>query len=277
MVGIEVKDPEFWEKLLVVISKNLDFVTSNYSQTFLKRRVEVRLRATNLNSYKDYADFLVSNAEEKQKLDKELTIHVTNFFRDSSVFEAFKNNVVPELVKRKKLQGKKTISVWCAGCSTGEEPIGVAICFLEALKTLGSSFSVNILGTDLDAHTIQKAQEGVYENIQFREMKPEYKEKYFETLEPGRYRVKNEIKSLINYRTGDILSPNKPKNLDVLFCRNTVIYFDLPTKSKLYTEFYDCIENEGFLILGKTEILQGEARDKFKVFDAKERIYIKKE
>lgn len=277
MVGIDVSDPQNWEKLTQAITKVIGFNSSHYSKSFLMRRVEVRLRATNLNSYEEYSRLLMTSEDEKKKLDKELTIHVTNFFRDTTIFEVFTNEVLPYVFNLKEQQNRQRVKIWSAGCSTGEEAISIAICVLEAKRKFKGNISVEILGTDLDPQTVAKANQAHYEELQFREMKDDIKQKYFNKVSDNMYTPHAELRQLITFKQGDILGADKPKSLDIIFCRNTVIYFDILTKSKLYKEFYENLLDKGFLVLGKTEILQGDARNLFKIFNGKERIYQKDE
>ena len=266
----EIKDKENLESVKKTITRLVGFDCSQYSDTFITRRVEMRLRANAMGSFAEYNIFLTKSEEERKNLNKELSIHVTNFFRDKEMWKVFKDEVIPMVVKLKKEKKLSRINIWSAGCSSGEEPLSIAICFLETLGL--KSYNVSIIGTDIDAATIEKAKKGEYEEPQFREMEPSWKEKYF-NLGDGLFKANDEIMSMIQYKTANIHTL-RPKNLDIIFCRNTVIYFSIDAKSGLYNDFYDCLNKDGFLIIGKTEILQGTAREKFQVFDGKERIYI---
>ena len=272
---LDIKDPENFGHLKEKINENIDFNIDQYTDTFLSRRFEVRIRANNLNSYSDYLKVFLNSPEEKEKLNKELAIHVTNFLRDASMWSFFQEKVIPDLIKKKNEKGNKKIRIWSAGCSTGEEPLSIAICFFEALGNDLRGFEIEILGTDVDAKTIERAKEAKYEEIQFREMGPELKKKYFDDIGEGLLIPKDDIRKLTEYRVLDLFSPNKPSNFDIIFCRNTVIYFNLEAKSRLYEEFFHLLNDYGFFIMGKTEIMQGKAREMFKIFDSKERIYHK--
>jgi chemotaxis protein methyltransferase CheR len=270
------KDPENYEELKVAIKNFVKFNTSHYSDNFLKRRIEVRLRYNNLESYKDYSVKIKKDIEEQKKLKKELTIHTTNFYRDVSFYNAFRNEVIPKVKEFKK--DTKIIKVWSAGSSTGEEALTIAICFLEELGEDLGGYHVSIIGTDFDAPTAQKAREAKYEIGQFHEMPKELVDKYFEINEIDDekfYSPKDFVKKLTIFTVGDILSPMKPQNNDIIFCRNTVIYFDAPTKTKLYEDIFNILPENGFFIMGKTETLLGPSREKFNTFNMDERIYLK--
>jgi chemotaxis protein methyltransferase CheR len=248
----------------------LGFDMAQYSDLFLGRRFDVRLRATSLKDYESYALFLASSKEEQAALLKELTIHTTHFWRDAQAWEAFITTVIPAILARKAKTNDKTIRVWCAGCSTGEEPVTVAICFHEALGPDLQGYRLTILGTDIDPATITRAKEAQYEEFQFREIPERLRKAYF----IGNHPVP-EIMRHLTYQVGDIFSPVKPKNMDIIICRNTVIYFEAVAKNKLYVEFYDALPPGGLFMMGKTETLLGPAREKFTVLDMRERVFVK--
>ncbi len=267
-------DPENWNNLKAVITRTTGFQTENYTESFLKRRVDCRLRVLNLKSYAEYSKLLITTPAEKDPLLKELTIHVTNFFRDKEMYDVFFAQTIMELLKRKEGSGDKSIRVWSAGASTGEEAYSVAIMISEILGERLKDFNIRIIATDLDAPTIEKAKLGHYEEIQMKEVPEDYKKRYFDT-ESDLFKVKDSIKKMIDFKVGDILNPLKPKNIDILFCRNTVIYFEKDVKEKLYSEFASCINSGGYFVMGKTETLSGPAKDMFDVVDTRERIYRK--
>ncbi|MFW5746789.1 MAG: CheR family methyltransferase [Nanoarchaeota archaeon] len=256
-----------------IMSKRLGFDCRQYSSSFVRRRVEVRLRATG-SDLVSYKSLLQRDEKEQKALSKEMSIHVTHFFRDADMWKVFRERVVADLISAARLSGKRRIRIWSAGCSTGEEPVSIMICLMEHLGKDLQGFQVELTATDIDAHTISAARKAVYEEIQFREMDEKLRKRYFTVSEDGRFRPIPEILQRIDYRIADI-HVFKKQGVDVIFCRNTVIYFSVEAKSQLYTVFYDCLNDAGFLIIGKTEILQGEAREKFSMYDARERIYRK--
>ncbi len=275
-------DEENWPLLEKEISKITGFDCSQYSKTFLKRRIATRIYALNLDtgnvkSYKDYITILNNNIDEKDLLLKELTIHVTSFFRNKDAYDVFIATTMMELLNKKKEQNNKKIKIWCAGCSSGEEPYSIAMILRDLLGERINDFSITILGTDLSAETIEKAKKGVYEEQQLKEAPADYVEQYFNKNEVGLYLIKDEVKNMVRFEAADILDEDKPKFLDVLFCRNTVIYFEKELKEKLYVDFYNCLAKRGYFVMGMTESLSGKAREMFIAVDNANRIYQKKE
>lgn len=263
-----------FEQLTKEITKLTNFDCSLYSQTFLMRRVSVRMRALNKNNYDEYYDELQKSIDERNHLLKEFTIHTTNFFRDKIVWNLIIDEIIPIIKKLKREKKENNIKIWSAGCSTGEEPLSIAIACYESLGALLANYDVEIIATDLDPKTIEFAKKAEYDPIQFNELPAELKNKWF-TEENNILKPKNELLKLIKYQNGDILSKIKPKNIDIIFCRNTVIYFDAKTKEQLYQDFYNSMKPGSFFIMGKTETLIGPAKDQFQIFNNKERVYFK--
>ncbi|MFW6449458.1 MAG: CheR family methyltransferase [Nanoarchaeota archaeon] len=271
---IKVDDPQNWQFLKGQIKKYLNFDTHNYRDTFLMRRVECRLRKLQINSYMEYTRLLSASDEEKKLLEKELTIHVTRFFRDKSLFKELMTWIFPQFIKEKMEMNNYSISVWSAGCSSGEEAYSIAIVFKEVLGDNIKNFLVKIHGTDLEPKTIERAKTGAYEESALMEMPDELKEKYF-TYHEGLYYVVPQIKNMVKFEVGDMLNPSGQMIYDIIFCRNTVIYFEKKTKQDLYESLFSKLKKGGFLILGKTEFLDGSAKPRFQMYNANERIYRK--
>lgn len=271
---LAIKDPENLEGAKEAITRIVGFNCSQYSENFISRRIEVRLRANNICSYKGYIEILEANPQEREKLLKELTIHVTLFFRDAAVFELIKEKVIPLIISHKESERDYNIRVWSAGCSTGEEAYSIAIILKEAMKGKSASFKTIVIATDIDKKSIEIAKRGSYQLEQLKQTDTSYINRYFEKCNEL-YNVRDSIKEIVTFQEGDILSGIKPRNIDIILCRNTVIYFDSKTKSNLYEEMYSMLKPNGFLIMGKTETLTGPAHEMFQVFNTKERIYRK--
>ncbi|MBN1157087.1 protein-glutamate O-methyltransferase CheR [Candidatus Woesearchaeota archaeon] len=270
-----ISDPEHWPLLKKRI-KNLNILdVDDYRDAFIMRRVESRLRINKINSYWEYIRILEGNDEEKDKLFNEFAINVSNFFRDKSVFEAISGKVLPAIVNAKAKDDDKTVKIWSAGCCSGEEVYSVAILLKEFLGKRMSAFNIMLFATDIDANAIEKAKEGVYEVDELRETKKDYVAKYFKKEEDENiYKISEDIKKMVNFNVGDIKGI-KQKNLDLVLCRNTVIYFSQQTKNQLYLDIYNSLNQGGFFVMGRTETLTGDAAKLFKVVDVAERIYQK--
>ncbi len=272
---IRIKDSEDFPRLKEVITRLLGFDCSQYSNSFIGRRVETRLFANDLDSYAEYAKLLERDVGERERLRKELTIHTTNLYRDPEMWNLFIDEVVPTLVKVKREARDTTLKVWSVGCSTGEEPLTVALCLYEALGPRLGGFSIQILATDIDEETLRKAREALYEELQFRELPEAYKERYFSQVRPGLFRPSEDLLRLITYQTHDIHCAVWPKRMDIILCRNTVIYFGQESKRRVYERAFDSLNPGGFFIMGKTETLLGPASDRFQIFNVRERVFFR--
>lgn len=271
---MNVSDKQYWALLKKKIKQLHIFNCDNYSDSFLLRRIGCRLRALEINSYSEYMGILEKNFDERSKLLKELTIHVTHFFRDAGLYEKIKENVIPLLMSIKGRESDSKIRIWCAGCSSGEEAYSIAMLLKEVMGSRINRFNISIIGTDIDKASIEKAKAGIYEEARLKETNTAYTKKYFDMSEDY-YKIKDEIKELVEFKVGDILSTIGPKNIDLLLCRNTVIYFNKELKERLYVDFFNSLSENGYLVLGMTESLLGPASDMFMTVDNVHRIYQK--
>lgn len=256
------------------LKKDLKFNAPCYEEKHLKRRLAVRMRALNIQRYDDYLYFLSTQKEEYKKLYDALTVNVTDFFRDTAAYEAIRRDVIPRIIRTKEEKGRTFIRFWSTGCSDGKEPYSLAILLHSALGDKLEKFSPTIYASDIDDDTLRKAEEGEYTSEEMRGVNEEYRLKYFQRTLKG-YKVIDELKDIIQFEHRDLISDKMHSNLDMILCRNVVIYFSREMKEKLYMDLYNALQTGGFLVLGKTETLFGEARNKFSIFNNIERIYVK--
>ncbi len=266
-------DREFAE-LKVIIKRKIGFNCEDYKQPHLKRRLAVRLRATQSVSYKDYAQILLRNADEERQLKETLTVNVTELFRNPETYESVRKNVLPDLIKQKK--DFKFLRIWSAGCSNGEEPYSIAIMLNEFLGTLAKLYNISILATDIDEDSLHKAEMGVFQPKQLEKMDRQRIGRFFIKKEDN-YQVAEEIKKLVKVQRHDMISGPKLSGFDLIFCRNVTIYFEQKLQETLYVNFYNALNEGGYFVMGKTETLVGQAGRLFKPVDLRERIYQKKE
>jgi chemotaxis protein methyltransferase CheR len=267
------------EQLKYNVKELLNFNTFQYKDTYLGRRFSSRLRALHLDTYHDYWELLKNDKIEQDKLLQELTINVTEFFRDAPVWEVLTTDVVPTLLREK--QGK--IHIWSAGSSDGKEAYSIAMILAELIGEQTLRNRVEIIGTDIDRDCLNHATGGMYHSrpglIQ-TDMKKQLSfiknpEKYFD-ITGDMFQVKNTIKPSVSFQYHDLISGPKKHNFDIIFCRNVVIYFTRQLQEVLYKDFYDALNPGGFFIMGKTETLVGNTRDMFIPYNLKERIFRKK-
>ncbi|ABQ46480.1 Protein-glutamate O-methyltransferase [Thermotoga petrophila RKU-1] len=216
---------------------------SSYKPQRVKRRTELLLRKYNVG-YREYLNMLIKDKKYLDEFMDKMTINVTEFFRNPEKWWELRDEIIP-LIAKNSLRMK----FWSAGCSSGEEPYSLAILVNE----LNLSYKTRILATDIDIGVLGRAQEGVYEERAFVSTPKEYLEKYFEKLPDGRYRIKDSVKKIVEFKRHDLLKDPFEKNFDLIVCRNVVIYFEPEAKNELYRKFAESLKPGGFLFVGNTE------------------------
>lgn len=256
----------------VFTERGLDL--GQYREKCLKRRIDVRLRATGARTYFEYMAVLKKDPSEYDRLFDVLTINVTNFFRDRSAYRVIKETVIPELVSSKKKQGKKIIRVWSAGCASGEEPYSIAMLFDEILGKRIEDYLISVYATDIDEKVIEKAKRGEYAAGTVSGVDEKTLRRYFN--HNLKFRLKEEIRQMVKFKRYDLISDSPPAHLDIILCRNVLIYFSRDLQMRLFDKFCEALNRGGYLILGKTESLAGESAGLFQPVNIRERIYRKK-
>jgi chemotaxis protein methyltransferase CheR len=262
----------------VALKKHIYSVTSldcdQYKDPYLQRRFSVRMRVTQTHSYDDYVGFLKKTPSEYDELLRDLTINVTQFFRDIYVFKTIEEETMPLLIYDKVMKHKSTINVWSAGCSSGEEPYTLAIILRELLGEDIGSFKLKIIGTDIDEECMGSARAGSYLPRQMTNVPKPYLEKYF-NFDGSNYQLCQEIMDMVEFKYLDLFKDSAGGNWDVILCRNVVIYFTKEMQERLYMNFYNALNEGGYFIMGNTESLVGEASHAFVQIKSRERIYQK--
>lgn len=269
------EDEREFSELKIIIKRKIGFNCEDYKQPHLKRRLAVRLRATESKSYRDYAQMLSKSEDEVNKLKETLTVNVTELFRNPETFDSVRNNVLPELIKQKGIN--KVIKIWSAGCSNGEEPYSIAIMLNEFLGHSIKRYNILIQATDIDDDSIAKAETAIFQPKQLEKIGQERINRFFVKKDNNNYQVIDEVKKLVKVKRHDLISGPKFSGFDIIFCRNVTIYFEQSLQEILYMNFYNALNDGGYFVMGKTETLVGPSTQLFKRFDLKERIFQKKE
>ncbi len=257
-----------------LIKEKLGFNCEYYKNSHFKRRIDVRLRASGSKNYGDYVKILKENNEERTILMDTLTVNVTNFFRNSEVYDIIEKEVLPTVIRSKGAGHVKSIKIWSAGCSIGVEAYSIAMLLHHILGDNIRRYNILITGTDIDKASLQQAQQGVYSEAEMKDVRPAFLKKYF-VLRGDQYHVIDELKKMTHFKSHDMISGLKMSGFDIIFCRNVTIYFEKELQEVLYMDFYNGLNENGFFVMGKTETLLGPSKDLFKPFNAKERIYCK--
>jgi chemotaxis protein methyltransferase CheR len=228
------------------------------SKFLLERRLNRRLEQHQLKTFEEYYHFLRYDRRREEELVvliDNLTTNETYFFRESAQLRAFSEEILPEL--RERNAGRKSLRIWSAGCSTGEEPYTIAILLLES-GDWWRDWQVEILGSDISQRVLHTARKGVYKKGSHRATPPQMLKKYFAEEGKGDYRIIDAVRRLVSFSYVNLLDPYKTsliRDLDIVFCRNVIIYFDRDAKKKVIETFYGKLREGGYLLLGHSESL----------------------
>lgn len=231
---------------------------SDDNRYLLERRLSPRLAHRQLSTFHEYYYYLKYDINREQELSDIMDILTTNetyFFRESFQLKAFSDEIIPELIKVKAKHCEKTIRIWSAGCSTGEEPYTIAMLLLEKPELAG--WKIEIIGTDISQRVLHHARKGVYGNTSFRVTEPHYKSRYFIDQDGG-FRVGDRIREFVTFSRLNLYDSSKYLflgKIDIIFCRNVIIYFDMLAKKRVIENFYNTLNPGGFLLLGHSESL----------------------
>lgn len=231
---------------------------SEDNRYLLERRLSPRLAHRQLSTFHEYYYYLKYDISREQELSDIMDILTTNetyFFRESFQLKAFTDEIIPELIKVKAKHCEKTIRIWSAGCSTGEEPYTIAMLLLEKPELAG--WKIEIIGTDISQRVLHHARKGVYGNTSFRVTEPHYKSRYFIDQDGG-FRVGDRIREFVTFSRLNLYDSSKYLflgKIDIIFCRNVIIYFDMLAKKRVIENFYNTLNPGGFLLLGHSESL----------------------
>ena len=256
---------------LLKSTTGVDF--SDYKPTTVARRMQRRMVLYKLESLEDYAEHLRQNSGEVKALYEEILIHVTCFFRDPEVFDKLKELVFPTITQNKS--ANTPIRIWVAGCSTGEEVYSIAICLLEFLGDRVIPPPIQIFATDISEMAIGKARSGSYSENQMVDVSPERRTRFFIAKAGGSYRICKAIREMCVFARQDLGSDPPFSNLDLVSCRNVLIYLGESLQKKVMPIFNYSLNPTGFLLLGSSEST-GKFSDLFNSVDKKSKIYAKK-
>jgi chemotaxis protein methyltransferase CheR len=252
---LKIKDNEFNELVA--------FIHDNYGVDLHKKRALVEGRLGNYipslgyDSFGDYFAFAKSDksGEELVTLLNRLTTNYTYFMREREHFDFYRNTILPWIDKELRT---KDLRVWCAGCSTGQEPYTLALLTLEYLGSAAAGWDHTILASDISDRALALAKKGLYPKSDFNEMPAEWVKKYFVSYDENQYSVSDKLRRSLAFRRFNLLDKfSFKKPFQTVFCRNVMIYFDIPTKNTLINKYYDWLVPGGYLLIGHSESLSG--------------------
>jgi two-component system CheB/CheR fusion protein len=255
---------------LLRASSGVDF--GNYKLPTVQRRIQRRMALHKVASVDQYLAHLRQNSQEVHQLYQDILIHVTRFFREPDSFKVLAEETFPSILENRPSDAP--IRIWVPACSTGEEPYSVAITLMECLDQRSESVPIQIFATDISETAIDQARAGLYPPSAVEDLSPERLQRFF-TKTDGQYRINKPIRDLCVFARQDLTRDPPFSKLDLVVCRNVLIYLSQPIQSRLMSVFHYALKPNGYLMLGSAETT-GTQADLFAISDKKHRIYRKK-
>ncbi len=271
----EMNNENLLKKIFLLIRNQRGHDFSKYKPSMINRRIERRLAVNQIENMADYIKFLQQTPAEMEILLNDMMIGVTSFFRDKDAFEKLEKEIIPKLFEGKA--ENSTVRIWCAGCSTGQEAYSIAILLREHLEELKMRYKVQVFATDIDRQAIAIARAGVYPSSSVEDLSSERIESFF-ILEPGNssYRISKSIREMIIFSEQSVIKDPPFSRLDLISCRNLMIYLSSELQKKLIPLFHYALRPSGILFLGTSETV-GKFEVLFEVVDRKLKFYRRKE
>lgn len=226
---------------------------SSTNRSILESRLRERLREKQILKVSDYYEILLRDKEELKLMLDSVTTNLTRFFRNQPHFDALENYILPETLKYKKEKGDTKVRVWSAGCSTGEEPYTLAMILKDKLPP---PFTAEIVASDISLKSLMVGKSGFYPETRITGVPDPYLVRFFEHKNNG-YQVKDELMKMIRFDYHNLKNDSGLRNIDILFCRNVLIYFDEAAQKAVIDRFWDAMSLKSYLFIGHSESLFG--------------------
>jgi two-component system, chemotaxis family, CheB/CheR fusion protein len=258
-----------FDNLLEYLRRSRGFDFTGYKRPSLIRRVGRRMQMAGMRDFGDYTDYLEVHPEEFARLFNHLLINVTSFFRDPACWDYLARHVIPKIVASRK-RGEP-IRVWSAGCASGEETYTLAILFVDALGRENFKTRVKIYASDVDEEALAQARQATYTTRDLQAVPPKLRKKHFVPAD-GRFSFDPELRRSVIFGRHDLVQDAPISRLDLLVCRNTLMYFNAETQARILARFHFALNETGFLFLGKAEMML-QLGHAFKPVQVKHRIF----
>ncbi|MFC4871985.1 CheR family methyltransferase [Negadavirga shengliensis] len=268
------KKEAFFNEILTVLQQRTGIDFKTYKESTVLRRIERRMSILGIRSFSEYCEHLIRSADEANLLCNDLFIGVTRFFRDEKAFEILQKEVIPKICEKEN--PTEPIRIWVPACSTGEEVYSIAILVHEYLMEKKIANPVVIFGTDIDRKAVKIAGMGIYNAGILKELDSEKLKKFFVSLPDGKLRISKKIRESIVFSVHNVLDDPPFSKIDLISCRNFLIYLKSEIQQKIYTYFRYSLKHGGFLFLGNSESL-GNMQENFIEVDRKWKVFLNKQ
>jgi len=247
-----LSDAEFDQfRNFIYNESGIHFSASN--RTILESRLKERLKNAGIPTTAEYYALIQNNTEETKVLLDSVTTNLTRFFRNTAHFETLEHHVIPDLIARKKEKSDKKIRIWSAGCSTGEEPYSIA---MMLHRILPPGYAAEITASDISLKSLMTGKEGLYAENRMNGVPADYLSTYFEKKGTN-YQIKDTVKQTVTFDYHNLKNDSGLRNLDIVFCRNVLIYFDETAQKDSVNRFWDVMAPHSYLFIGHSESLFG--------------------
>lgn len=265
MSSIDISEKDF--KDLTVYLRNFDINVLGLKKSHFIRRIKTRMIRVGKQTVSEYITYAKSNPEEQENLRQAFSINVTHFFRNADTWEELKKRVFPILAKNGR------VKIWSAGCADGAEPYTLAM----IANSLGlTPAQVKIVASDYNPESLTMAKRGVYPKQYDREVPPQFKKYLLFNDKDQTYEIDPQLKNYIEYKVHNLITDDLrvigENAYNLVLCRNVLIYFTKEQQELIYEKFYKALKTEGFFVVGRSEIILGDYRLKFGLFDSNHRI-----
>src|SRR5262249_29286824 len=242
-----------FEPLLQYLKESRGFDFTGYKRSSLSRRIQKRMEAVGIASVQEDVDRLQVHPDDVTPLFNFILINVTSFFRDPQIWDFVGDEVVPRILEVRG--GDEPVRVWVPGCASGEEPYSVAMALAERMGVEAFRQRVKIYATDVDEEALAQARAGVYSARQVEGVPPTFLNRYFDPTNAETFAFKKELRPALIFGRHDLVQDAPISRVDLLMCRNTLMYLNSETQARVMAHFYFALSEGGFLVLGKAEML----------------------
>ncbi len=268
--GQVVIDDRFFDLLRKIILELSGITIPDSKRYLLENRLSHRLRARGCKNFEEYYYLLhygTAKEEERVRMIECITTNETFFFREPAHLRAFREEILPALIRTRRAEAESTIRIWSAACSTGEEPYTLAMLLQEMDEEL-SGVQIQILASDINESVIRSARRGIFGENSLRHLSPARRRDYFVPAAGG-MRLRDDVKSAVRFANLNLMDRERLmlfQGMDVIFCKNVLIYFDMAVRKEVVANLYDVLAPQGILMIGQSESLHDISRSFLPVY-----------
>jgi len=269
--GDDLTDDEF-AAITQLLRERRQFDLAQYKDRCIRRRIAKRLRSCKVTDVASYLKRLEMDRDELDTLLATISIHVSQFFRNPDTYRILEQKILPDLYRRARAAGRTELTLWSAGCASGEEPYSLAL-LVDDMNA--RDLKINILATDVSKPVLDTARSGTYEALRLKEVPPDVLDKYFHA-EDDHYQVIERIRNQVEFRHHNIMTASNYPPADLILCRNVMIYFTREEQERILSRFAAALPEHGALVLGRSETMTDNIRRYYQSEFPVERVYRRK-